>query len=148
MADESATPPAEVKSRAPKKRDPEDLEGLIDMESLDDSMHYRFVHERPQRVARLRHKGYRVVRVGEDEGADTVRALVEDIVSPDGTIRDGDTILMCVPKERHQAGRNKLAALNKARMVAPKQQFRKKTRGTGPGGEDVRVVTTDKTDKG
>lgn len=134
---------AEVKSRAKKTRDPESLDEIIDTGTLAEDMHYRFVHERPQRIARMKAKGYRIV-LSEEDG---VKPIVEDIISPDGSIRDGDTVLMCVPKERFEAGRAKLAAINKARMAAPKQNFRKKTRRAAPSGEDVKVVTTDKTDK-
>lgn len=134
---------AEVRSRASKKRDPDELNEILDTSTLSEDMHYRFVHERPQRIARMKAKGYRIVQAE----ADGVKPLVEDIIGADGTIKDGDTVLMCVPRERFEAGRKKLADLNRARMQAPKQNFRKKTRKAAPSGDDIKVVTADKTDK-
>lgn len=139
MADNKTPAAAEVKSR----KGNEDLEQILDLDTLDPDMHYRFVHERPQRQARVKAKGYRPVLAGEDQ----VKPLVEDMIGPDGIIRDGDTILMCCPKDRFKNRRKLLAEQNRARLAAPKGQFRKKTRGAAPGGEDVKVVTEDKTDR-
>lgn len=128
----------EVESaRVTPRLDPE-IEGIVDRETLDPSMHYRFVQERPQRIARMRAKSYRLVSVSEDK----VRSLLEDETADD-RIRDGDTVLMCCPKERFQERRKKVNAVTRGRMAAPVANFRKKTRGAGPGGVDV-VVTTDK----
>lgn len=131
---------ANVRSR---NQNQSELETLIELESLNPDMHYRFVHERPQRQARIRAKGYRAVKASEDG----VKPMVEEMIGPDDIIRDGDTILMCCPVDRFKGRRKQLGDLNRSRMAAPKAQFRKKTRGAGPGGEDVRVVTEDKTDK-
>lgn len=121
-----------------------EMETMIDMDTLDtENYHYRFIHERPQRVARMRHRGYEPVLASQDG----VKPMVEGMVGPDDLIHDGDTILMKVPRERFENGRKKLELLNRSRVAAPKAQFRKKTRGAAPGGEDVKVVTTDKHDK-
>lgn len=125
-------------ARVTPRLDPEN-EGILDRETLDPSMHYRFVQERPQRVARLRARGYRPVSVSEDG----VRTLLQEGETADDRIRDGDTILMCCPKEKFKENRKKVAAIARGRMAAPVANFRKKTRGTGPGGVDV-GVTTDK----
>lgn len=134
---------ASVRSRKTSHPDMAELEGIVDLDTLDPDMHYRFGHERPQRQARLKAKGYRVVKVSQDK----VKPVLEDMVGPDDTIRDGDTVLMCCPQERWKGRRRQLAETNRARLAAPKGQFRKKTRGAAPGGEDVRVVTADKTDR-
>lgn len=122
----------------PRGLDPE-LAGIVDLDSLDPAMHYRFAHERPQRISRLRAKGYRVVSVS----GDGVRTLLEE-ESADDKIRDGDAILMCIPKEKFEAGRKKIAQVTRGRLAAPTAQFRKKTRGAGPGGVDVNVTTDTK----
>ncbi len=122
----------------------DDLEALIDSSTLNPEYHYRFVHERPQRQARIRAQGYRPVLASEDG----VKPLVEGIIGPDDVIRNGDCILMACPVERFQARREKINTLNRSKMAAPRAQFRKKTEGAGPGGKDVRVVTEDSTDKG
>jgi hypothetical protein len=125
-------------ARVTPRLDPE-IEGIVDRETLDPSMHYRFAQERPQRIARLRAKGYRLVSVSEDG----VKTLLGDAEAADDRIRDGDTILMCCPKERFLEGRKKVAKITRGRLAAPVAQFRKKTKGAGPGGVDV-GVTTDK----
>lgn len=121
----------------PRGLDPE-LAGIVDLDSLDPAMHYRFVHERPQRLSRLRAKGYRLVSASEDG----VKLIMED-EKADDKIRDGDAVLMCIPKERFLEGRKRVAQVTRGRLAAPTAQFRKKTRGAGPGGVDVNV-TTDK----
>jgi hypothetical protein len=121
----------------PRGVDPETL-GIVDHETLDPQKHYRFVQDRPQRVARMRAKGYRLVSVSEDG----VRTVLEDDEPADDRIRDGDTVLMCVPKEKFIEGRKKVAKVTRGRMAVPEAQFRKKTRGSGPGGVDIQVTTT------
>src|SRR5678815_3113029 len=132
MADK--TPPAaEVEN---------ELDYILDRETLNGEMHYRFIQSRPQRISRMLSKGYRIVKVS----GHGVKPLAEDMIGPDDTIRDGDTVLMFVPREKHLAGRRKLADLNRARMATPKAEFRKKTRGAAPDGSDIRIVTADKSD--
>lgn len=118
-------------------------QALVDINTFDPAYHYRFVHSRPQRVARMRHRGYEPVLASQDG----VIPLVEGMIGADDLIHDGDTILMKVPREKFERGRQKLQLLNRSRVAAPKAQFRKKTAGAGPGGEDVRVVTEDKHDR-
>lgn len=122
----------------PRGLDPE-LAGIVDHETLDDAKHYRFVQDRPQRIARMKAKGYRLVSVSEDG----VKTIIGDDEAADDRIRDGDTILMCTDKSRFEEGRKKLAKVTRGRLATPVAQFRKKTRGAGPGGVDVQV-TTDK----
>lgn len=125
-------------ARVTPRLDPE-MEGIVDRESLDPQYHYRFIQDRPQRIARMKSKGYSFVSATEDG----VKILLED--SPaDDKIRDGDAILMKVPKDRHEAGRKKVAAVTRGRMAAPTAQFRKKAQGAGPGGADVAVTTDTK----
>lgn len=128
-----------VRSRAAL---PEEMQGLVDLETLNtDEFHYRFVQERPQNMARKRSKGYTPV-VAEEEGVSTITGEV----SADGLIRDGDAVLMKIPRERFEQGRKKLARLTEARLTAPVANFKKKTKGAGPEGKDIRVVDTDTED--
>lgn len=129
---------------APAQVYDDELESIIDPSTLDPNYHYRFVHERPQRLARIRAQGYQPVLASVSE----IKPLVEGIVGADDIIRNGDCILMACPIERFQARRERINALNRSKMAAPRAQFRKKTEGAGPGGKDVRVVTEDSTDKG
>jgi hypothetical protein len=134
---EDQSPPAEESARVtPRGVDPDSL-GIVDHETLDPDKHYRFVQDRPQRIARMRAKGYRLVSVSEDG----VRTVLEDETGADDRIRDGDTVLMCTPAEKFEEGRKKLARVTRGRLVTPEAQFRKKTKGAGPGGVDIPVVT-------
>jgi hypothetical protein len=126
-------------ARVTPRLDPE-IEGIVDRETLDPQYHYRFVQERPQRIARLRAKGYTPVSVSEDG----VKTIIGDDEPADDRIRDGDTILMKVPKDRFTESRKKVAKVTRGRLATPVAQFRKKTRGAGPGGVDIGVTTTDK----
>ena len=127
---------AEVKSRAAL---PEGMEGIVDLDTLNtDEYHYRFVQDRPQNMARKRSKGYKPV-LAEQEG---VRTLNEE-VSADGLIRDGDSVLMKVPKERFLAGRRKIRKFSEDRLSAPVQNFKTKAKGAGPGGKDIQVDATE-----
>lgn len=128
---------AEVQSRAEL---PEGMEGIVDRDTLNtEEYHYRFVQDRPQNMARKRSKGY-VPVIAEEEG---VKTLTEE-VSADGMIRDGDSILMRVPLDRFKKRRKQLADFTESRLTAPVQNFMKKAKGSGPGGQDVRVDTSDK----
>lgn len=120
-----------------------EVEHYIDEETTDPEKHYRFVQKRPQRLARLKHKGYEIVK----SSVHGVQPIVEGMLTAEDTIEDGDTILMMVDKTRFLEGREKLANLNRQRMAAPKAQFRRKTRGAKPDGSDIRIVTKDKFDK-
>ncbi len=112
---------------------PEEMQGILDISTLDtEHYHYRFIQDRPQNIARKRSMGY-VNVLAEEEG---VKTLTEE-VSADGLIRDGDTILMRVPKDRYKARVAKNRAFTEARLSAPEQAFKKKTKGAGPGGTDI-----------
>lgn len=129
-----ASEAAEVQSRAEL---PEEMQGLIDVDTLDTkTYYYRLVQDRPQNMARKRVKGYEPV-LAEEEGV----KLLTGEVSADGLIRDGDTVLMRIPKARRLAGRKKLAKFTEDRLSAPVQNFVKKTKGAGPGGVDIKVDT-------
>lgn len=125
-------------ARVTPRLDPE-MEGIVDRETLDEAFHYRFIQDRPQRISRLRAKGYSLVSASEDG----VKTLTGDEAADD-RIRDGDTILMKIPKERFAEGRRKIAKVTRGRLSTPTAQFRKKTKGAGPGGVDVAVTTDTK----
>lgn len=130
--EQPAAESAVVRSRA---SDPEALPSIVDLDTLNtDEFHYRFIQERPQNVARKRSMGYIPV-LAEEEGVQTITGEV----SADGLIRDGDAILMKVPKERFLQRRRKSKQLTDARLATVDQAFKKKAKGTGPGGTDVPV---------
>jgi hypothetical protein len=97
-------------------------ETIIDLSTLDPAMHYRRVQERPQRVSRMLAKGYRFVLASEDG----VRTVTGEQNGADDKIRDGDTILMAIPKQHYLERKAKRDRLAQARLSAPKGQFRKK----------------------
>jgi hypothetical protein len=97
-------------------------ETIIDVNTLDPSMHYRRVQERPQRISRMLAKGYRFVSASEDG----VQTVTKEINGADDKIRDGDTVLMAIPKQHYLERKAKRDRLSQARLSAPKGQFRKK----------------------
>lgn len=105
-----------------------ELIGGIDPASLDPNMHYRFVYTGGNKIARRLTRGFRFVRPSEDG----VRQLYgEENPTGDDRIRHGDTVLMCIPKEKHDAMVKRVQDLSRARLAAPKGQFRKKARNLG-----------------
>lgn len=127
---------AEVTSRAEL---PEEMESIVNLDTLDtETYHYRFIQDRPQNMARKRSKGYKPVLAAE-EGVETITGEV----SADGLIRDGDSVLMRVPRERFEAGRKKIHAFTESRLTAPVQNFKKKAKGAAPGGKDIMVDSTE-----
>ena len=102
----------------------ESVQGIVDTETLDtENYHYRFIQDRPQNIARKRSLGY-VNVLAEEEGVQTLTGEV----SADGLIRDGDSILMRVPKERIQARRKRTKQFADLRLANVDQQFKKKAK--------------------
>lgn len=112
--------PVEVRER----RNPEDV-GDLELETLDNNYYYRWVHERPQRVARMMARGYHIVSATES-GVKTLTGQEDH--AADDRLRNGDTVLMAVSKARYLEGRNEVQKLARKRLEAPERQFRKKAR--------------------
>lgn len=96
---------------------------LVDPESLDPDMHYRFAYESSNRLSRLYAMGYRTVKRSEDGVKllyDMQQGAAEDL------IRIGDTVMVCIPKKIHNERRARRDRLREARLSAPEGQFRKK----------------------
>lgn len=106
----------------------EPLPGEIDPESLDPNLHYRFVREVPQQMAKRLGRGYRFVT--EEDG---VKKLYEEGGDDkgDGRIRHNDTVLMAIPKELHEEQQARVQQVSRSRLAAPKGQFRKKAKQAG-----------------
>lgn len=106
---------------------------MVDPDSLDPDMYYRFVQMRPNRLAQLRARGYRPVSRSEDG----VRLIYDmEQGGAEDTVQVGDTILMCLPKSIATERRSRRDRLRDARLSAPEGQFRKKATRA-----DVPVVT-------
>lgn len=105
-----------------------ELIGGLDPNSLDPNMHYRFVYTGGNKIARRLTRGYRFVRPSEDG---VQKLYSEGNEAGDDTIRHGDTVLMCISKERHEEMEKRVRDISRARLSAPKGQFRKKAKGLG-----------------
>lgn len=107
----------------------QELIGGIDPATLDPNMHYRFVYTGGNKIARRLTRGFRFVRRSEDQ----VKQLYGEEGSDKGDdmIRHGDTVLMCIPKEKHDAMVERVRNQSRARLAAPKGQFRKKAKNLG-----------------
>lgn len=109
------------------RRDPQES-ALLDADSLDPEMHYRFFHTSQTRIARARSLGYRTV----DKVRDGVKTLwdQEDDDST-GTIVHGDRILMMIPKDKYDSSRRRKSNLAKERLSGPARSFRSKAKRAG-----------------
>lgn len=122
---------AEVESRA----NPEEMQGL-DPDTLDPNKYYRWVHNRPQRIARMRSKGFTFS--SPEEVATTTG---QESHTADDKIINGDTVLMEQPLKKHKESRDKIKKTSRARLAAPKQTFKKKA---VQGGVEINTSKKDK----
>lgn len=96
---------------------------LVDPESLDPDMHYRFANASTNRLSRLYAMGYRTVKRSDDG----VRLLYDmEQGAAEDLIRLGDTVMVCIPKKIYEERRARRDRLREARLSAPEGQFRKK----------------------
>jgi hypothetical protein len=109
---------------------------MVDPSTLDPSLHYRFVQERPRNLARRKIQGYEPVLRTESG----VKLIYEEEGkgSADDLIRVGDTILMACPKDRYKARRSQLAKLTRLRLGSAEDQFKSRAQKKG-----VRTLTAD-----
>ena len=114
---------------------------ILDPESLNPEKHYRFIQARPGRVARARKQGYKPV-LRSDEDAPKLIEELDSGDSVDDLIRDGDRILMSVPKERKKHREKQLKKLQSQRMKAPVSSFKEKVKkAEGATRKRIRVDT-------
>lgn len=118
-------------------RDPVES-ALLDSDTLDPDMHYRFVLRSPTRLAQARAKGYTEV-----SRADGVKTLY-DSADDDGTgvIMHGSRVLMCIPKAKHEARERRKQSVANARLRSPVETVKSKARRAG-----VKVLEGDKGSK-
>jgi len=83
-------------------RDREEVLGL-DPDTIEPGTHYRWVNSSPQRIARHKMRGYRLVK--KEDG---VLPIIPVDDASDGTIRAGDMVLMACSEEAYR-GRRQLA---------------------------------------
>ncbi len=95
----------------------------LDESTTDPGMVYRFVSDKPQRVARHRIKGYRPVELTEDGPRLLIPELLDD--RGDGLIHVSDTILMACPKEVVDARQGQIGQLRDARLKQPKKKVKR-----------------------
>lgn len=107
----------------------EELIGSLDPQTLDPAYSYRWVHESNQKLARRLSQGYRFVSRTDDKVA--VLYDSEGLQGDDDKIRHGDTVLLKIPKAQHQKLQDRIDVSKRARLGAPKGQFRKKARSYG-----------------
>jgi hypothetical protein len=81
--------------------------------SIDPDMKYRFVFNNPNRLSRMKMKGYDFVTIGE--GVE-LREAVAGQTNGDGHILVGDLVLMRCPKKRYDRRRRDVQTLTNERM--------------------------------
>lgn len=132
------------------RTDPE-LGLALDPESLDPDMSYRWGHIRAERQTTLKLRGFRPVSRTMDEVRLTIDEDIEEEEGGDGpaddTIRYGDTILMCAPKDLVEERRKRIGEITRQRLQANKERFLEQAEQAGHKlGSPVRVVGPDKED--
>lgn len=100
---------------------------LLDEDSLDPKMEYRWVLNTPAQLARRSGQGYRLVSRDEDE----VRTLVPAEKAADDYIYNGDSVLMCCPKGTVRERRERNVQLASDRLETPVSQFKKEHQQSG-----------------
>ena len=101
-------------------------EGLmVDPDSLDPKMHYRWVKNEQGRIAKRVSQGYRFVERKE------VKLLVENEETPDGKVVNYDAVLMCCDLRRRKNREKEVAQRSKEWLKGPEADFKKKLRESG-----------------
>lgn len=111
-----------------KQLNPDNLDlTTLEPDTLDAAFHYRFVHNSPAKISKRIRRGWSFGRKSEGvrKQFDNQQEGVDDF------IYDGDTVLMKIPKDLHEAQRQRVAEVSRSRLAAPKGQFRKKTASSG-----------------
>lgn len=118
-----------------------ELSSLVELDpsTLDPAYNYRWAHKTPLKVARLRAKGYEIVKPEEVEIKNAVGDSPE---SEDGTYTVGDLVLMRCKKQIHRARRHKIAKKTTQRLKGPEKKFRRTAKEKGRArGLDIEVIT-------
>ncbi len=109
----------------------------LDPETLDSSLHYRFVEQR--NLARRKSQGYEVVL--RSESGVKLQSDDESMKTADDLIRVGSTVLMACSQTKFKERRAKVAKLAKSRLDSGEQQFEGQAQR-----RNVRTVTGEKGD--
>lgn len=120
---------AEVVSRA----EPQET-GVLDEETLDPNLHYRWTTNNPNQISRRISQGYRLV----SRKTDGVKTLIEDQKQPDDRIYNGDLVLMCCDARSRAKRRQDKIELADKWLSAPADEF--KTRHSQSGVRNSRVL--------
>lgn len=116
---------ASVESRA----DPQEVL-LLDPETLDPNLHYRWVANNHAAITKRTVQGYRLVSRKEDG----VRLVIEPQKASDDYFYNGDTVLMCCEKERVEGRQKQIERIANQRLRAPVHQVREQHGAAGfPG---------------
>ncbi len=105
-----------------------ELSNILDLDTLDPTMHYHFVQRRQRRISAAIRQGYRAV-VKEDG----VKPLFEGMHEDDGTgtILDGDTVLMMTTRENYDRRSLEKENRRKGRIASADQRFRNLAQRSG-----------------
>jgi hypothetical protein len=101
----------------------------LDESTLDPERHYRWGRADPNRIARLKAKGYIIEEVPEEEDQ-RIRNKLGEVAgdTTDGTYRLGDLILMSTKKVYNRVRRVRVRRLTKERIGEAKKKFKKLAR--------------------
>lgn len=109
---------------------------ILDPASLNPNLHYRFVQDRPNNVAKKKANGYRMV----SRSKDGVKTLIQLEKTADDTIRHADMVLMCTTKAHYEKRRGNRRRLVHDRLEATHEQFKQRVRDAQRQGVKVKLV--------
>jgi hypothetical protein len=95
---------------------------MLDLETLDSNLTYRWVFNSPLNIAKRVSQGYRLV----SRKSDGIGLVVEGEKKPDDNIYNGDSVLMCCDKVAYQKRRDRSVQIADARLDYPKDEFRRR----------------------
>lgn len=118
-----------------------DLEGFdgtaLDPATIDPTLHYRWVQNRPANIAKKKMRGYRIVSRSKDK----VRPLVDFGESVDDSFRFGDLILMVTTMDNYRSRVTAKRRMITERLDSTKQRLAEKVEQLKSQG--LRVSMTD-----
>jgi hypothetical protein len=100
---------------------------LLDLDSLDPNMQYRWVFNVPLQIAKRTGQGYRLV----SRSKDGVQTLLENEQKPDDYIYNGESVLMCCDQREYETRRSGSLQLAHDRLSFPKAEFTRRHRSSG-----------------
>lgn len=113
---------------------------LLDFDTLDPNMQYRWVLNISLRIAKRTGQGYRLV----SRSKDGVKTVLQNEEKPDDCIYNGDSVLMCCDRREYETRRSATLQIAHDRLSYPKAEF--KRRHARSGARNSRILDDEEED--